>query len=293
VLCTPGNIYEREAASNPFDRTMTLVLKLAARSSARYCTLVIAISNDMARWWRRTGVPGRRGVVISYGVDITAFRPRGNGSALAPDRPLRLLYVGRLSREKNVAVLLEALAQLRGEATLEIIGDGPLRRQLEGQAAALGLTERVNFHGQLPKSTLPLHYASADVLVVPSLSEPLGRIVLEGLASGTVVVGARVGGIPDHVDDGVTGFLFDPHDSAALAATLALLAADRQLVTDLQRNARAYAEQRLTWPHIVARIRSVLQNRLARSQTRPAQPNVMAERQPATALQLTGAQFKK
>lgn len=278
VLRTPGNIYERRATSNPFDWTTTQVLKLAARSSARSCTLVIAISNDMARWWRRTGVPGRRGAVISNGVDITAFRPAADGGVKAAGEPLRLLYVGRLSREKNVAVLLEALARLRDKATLELIGDGPLRQQLEAHTAALGLAEQVTFHGQLPKGALPRHYAAADVLVVPSLSEPLGRVVLEGLASGTAVVGARVGGIPDHVDDGVTGFLFDPYDAAELADRLARLADDSQLVTGMQRNARAYAEQQLAWPHIVARIRGVLAEHLALVPARAAQTASQASR---------------
>jgi glycosyltransferase involved in cell wall biosynthesis len=141
VLRTPGNIYERLATANPYDWYMTQVFKLAARASARWCALVIAISHDMGRWWLRTGVPSERLTVIANGVDVHLFHRRIEAVPVQ-DRPFTVLVVGRLSAEKNVEVVIDAVARLIEDGkpvVLQIVGDGPLRPTLERRVRDLGL----------------------------------------------------------------------------------------------------------------------------------------------------------
>jgi glycosyltransferase involved in cell wall biosynthesis len=127
-----------------------------------------------------------------------------------PEKPL-LLYVGRLSAEKEVARLRDVIRALP-EARLAIVGDGPVRDDLERHFNG---TPTV-FTGYLRGKTLASAYASADLFVLPSKTETLGLVLLEAMASGCPVVACRAGGVPDAVQDGCTGFLFEPTDPDGL-----------------------------------------------------------------------------
>jgi glycosyltransferase involved in cell wall biosynthesis len=147
------------------------------------------------------------------GVDAELFHPKrrtlemrvrlSNGR---PDGPL-LLYVGRVSAEKNLASFAEILDGVRG-ARLAIVGDGPERPALERRFERFG--GRVHFAGFLRGAQLAEAFASADVFVMPSKTETLGFVALEAMASGLPVVAARAGGLTDVVADGENGALYDP-----------------------------------------------------------------------------------
>ncbi len=157
------------------------------------------------------------------GVDADRYRPCRRSDSMRwhltqgnPDSPL-LLYVGRLSREKNLDSLrswLHAFPQAR----LALVGDGPQRRKLEKHLAGLP----VFFAGFLYKEELASAYASSDIFVMPSRTETLGLVVLEAMASGLPVVAARSGGIPEMIQDDVTGYLVET-DSEAIERLGALL----------------------------------------------------------------------
>ena len=177
------------------------------------------------------------------GVDTEMFQPqmasREMRSRLTqgnPDDPL-LLYVGRLSAEKEIEQIKPVLDSIPN-ARLALVGDGPHRQALEkhfeGTAAY--------FVGYLQGLDLGAAFASADAFVFPSRTETLGLVLLEAMAAGCPVVAARSGGIPDIVEDGVNGFLFDPTDEqGAIAATQRLLA-NPQEQEMLRHNARREAE---------------------------------------------------
>jgi glycosyltransferase involved in cell wall biosynthesis len=158
------------------------------------------------------------------GVDTEQFHPSRRDVGMrarlcggVPDGPV-LLYAGRLSPEKRLDTLLEILDALPG-VHLALVGDGPSRPQLERRFAG----RRAHFLGFLRGNELAAAFASADVFVMPSTTETLGFVVLEAMASGCPVVAARAGGIPDLVDDGENGHLYDPdapHDAVAAIATL-------------------------------------------------------------------------
>ncbi|MGC5585360.1 glycosyltransferase [Ornithinimicrobium sp. W1665] len=155
-----------------------------------------------------------------------------------PDSPL-ILYVGRLSREKDLDQLLEPLRRLAGAgARLAFVGSGPGRAELERMFAG---TPTV-FTGYLGGADLAAAYASADVFAFPSTTETLGLVALESMASGVPVVGADAGGIPFVVDEGRTGFLVPPGDADALTERLRTLVTDPDLRRRMGRAARDDAE---------------------------------------------------
>lgn len=204
--------------------------------------LNLCTSSAMVAELDRQGI--ERLALWQRGVDIDTFQPslasaemRSHLSQGHPDSPL-LLYVGRLSAEKEIdriKYILEAIP----EARLALVGDGPYREELENHFA----DTHTYFAGYMTGKILGSAFASADAFIFPSRTETLGLVLLEAMAAGCPVVAARSGGIPDIVQDGVNGYLFDPNDEhGAIAATQRLLqnADERQM---LRQNARVEAER--------------------------------------------------
>jgi len=145
---------------------------------------------------------------VENGVDPDLFTP----TAKKPDRDyLQVIYVGRLVDWKRVDLLIEACAQLKGRIKfhLEIIGDGPLREALTSQARELSLTDEVQFHGRLSHREAADILRNADVMVLPSMRECGGAVVLEAMASGIPVIATKWGGPIDYITP-ETGILISP-----------------------------------------------------------------------------------
>lgn len=140
-----------------------------------------------------------------------------------PEDPL-IVYVGRVSKEKNLDQLIEPMRRLP-QARLAIIGSGPHRDHLEKQFAGTNTV----FTGYMSGTELAAAYATADIFAFPSQSETLGLVALEAFASGLPVVGARAGGIPFVINHGETGFLVDPGDAEDLTRRLRELTEDPKL----------------------------------------------------------------
>jgi len=175
----------------------------------RRAAAVICVS-DYLRRELETKVPEARGKteVVSSGVDLERFTV-----APPPDRPTRFLAIGVLDERKNVVRLADAfaLADLDG-ATLTFAGDGPLRAALAGR-------EGVRLLGRVRHDEIAKLVGESHVVCQPSLLEPLGQALLEGMAGGRSVVATRIGGPPEFVPP-EAGILVDPLDVAALAAAL-------------------------------------------------------------------------
>jgi glycosyltransferase involved in cell wall biosynthesis len=174
----------------------------------RRAATVVCVS-DYLRVELETKVPEARGKteVVSSGVDLEQF-----ALAAAPAGPPRFLCVGALEERKNVVRLADAFARL-GDGTLTFVGDGALRARLEGRP-------RVELLGRRAHADVPALLAASHVLCQPSLIEPLGQSLLEGMASGRSVVATRIGGPPEFVTP-EAGVLVDPLDVEALAGSLA------------------------------------------------------------------------
>jgi glycosyltransferase involved in cell wall biosynthesis len=179
------------------------------------------------------------------GVDTERFSPAHRPAAEPYRAGLRLLYVGRLTPEKDLPVLFDAYERLRARhgmaLHLTLVGDGAYTGVMRARAP-----RDVTFAGYLEGRALSVAYAGADVFVFPSRCETLGNVVLEALASGLPVVGVRDGGTLENVQDGLNGILCPPGDVDAFADGIRRLADDAPLRGRLARNARAWAEAR-TW----------------------------------------------
>jgi glycosyltransferase involved in cell wall biosynthesis len=194
---------------------------LADRAVARCAHLQIAISAGLARYLAET-----------EGFDESAFEIVHYGIAPEPEPApypggSRLLFVGRLVPVKGIETLLRAFDNARRERpdlTLDIVGDGPLRQELEALAADLGLGSSVRFLGRVENARHEMERAAA--VVVPSLGEGFGMVALEASERGRPVIATSVGGLPEIVEDGRTGVLVPRGDVAALAAALVALVDD-------------------------------------------------------------------
>ncbi|HEV2238941.1 MAG TPA: glycosyltransferase family 1 protein [Ktedonobacterales bacterium] len=210
------------------------------------CPSPTTASQVAARGIQRVGVWPR-------GVDAALFAPERRSAAwraritgAAVDTPI-VLYVGRLSPEKNLAALVAAFRALADtEAHLVLVGDGPARGQLE---QALG-GPRVTFTGYLSGEALATAYASADVFAFPSLTETFGQVAQEAMASGLPVVAFDAGGVHDLVAHERTGLLAPAGDAAAFAAALAALVASPARRLRLGAQGREFA-LRHTWERVM------------------------------------------
>ncbi len=152
-----------------------------------------------------------------------------------------VLFVGRLRTRKAAAVLLEAFAILLRDwpqAQLILAGNGEHREVLEEHAEALGIAASTRFLGAVPRAEMDHWYRIADVFCLPSIYEGFPVTILEAMAAGLPIVSTTVSGIPEAIEDGVSGYLVEPENATALAEALARLAADPELTRTMGRNAR-------------------------------------------------------
>ena len=180
-------------------------------------------------------VPGVHPTVAPMPVATDLFGPGGSRDGQ------RLLFVGRLTTQKGLEHLLHALAAMKSQASLDVVGDGPNRAALEQLTQQLGIASRIRWHGQLSQSQLPALYQRAAAVVVPSVDEGLGLVAVEALLCETPVVAFDSGGLRDVVHHDKTGLLVKSGDRSALARTIDDLLARDGRGTDLGRAGRLYA----------------------------------------------------
>jgi glycosyltransferase involved in cell wall biosynthesis len=189
-------------------------IRRATRWVCRRAAAVVAVSGYL-RGELEGAVPEARGKteVVDCGVDVERF-----SLAPAPDGAPSYLFVGTLTERKNVARLADAFERLGDKnATLTLVGDGPLRPALSGRRG-------FKVVGAVPHDEVREHMAAARVVCQPSLVEPLGQALLEAMATGRSVVATTIGGPPEFVTE-ESGILVDPLDVDAIARGLAAAAA--------------------------------------------------------------------
>ncbi len=192
--------------TEPSLRFMHQFLQPLRRAILRRALAVVANSEGLKKMAESSDAVSVR--VIPNGVDTSLFRP-GPGRTVG-SHPLRVIFVGRLRSQKNVPVLFQQLARLpAGTWKLDLVGDGPLRKELFSLADRLGLTNSITWHGWIPRLQLRDLYQDCDCLVNPSLYEGMANAVLEAMASELAVLASKVPGNSDLVLHGETGYLFD------------------------------------------------------------------------------------
>jgi glycosyltransferase involved in cell wall biosynthesis len=249
---------------DPWTRAQRLVQMCASRMAHGVLVNATAVRDRLT-----AGGHARRGItVIRNGVDIDRFAPRPPDEALRaslglPASAPLVVAVSRLNPMKGLDDFVRALALLADrypEARFAIVGDGASRRELEEQVRGLGLADRLVFTGT--RLDIAAILSQAAVSVVSSLSEGLSNVVLESMAAGVPVVATRVGGTPELLDDGVSGFLVPPCDAPAMAAAIERLLGDPAMARRMGNAGRERAVTGFSMPVMVSRTESYYDARL-------------------------------
>lgn len=200
-------------------------LLLAAGTDA-----VVTVSRSVGERARAARlVPARKLHVIHNGIRTARFIAVAGDGPATPRQTLTIVTVARLVWFKGLDTLIRAMRAVVDtfpQARLVIVGGGELESQLRAQAASLDLTAAITFAGE--REDVPVVLAAADLFVLPSVSEGLPVSILEAMACGLAVVATRVGGVPELVEEGVTGLLVEPGQPHAMATAICRLLADER-----------------------------------------------------------------
>jgi len=234
------------------------------RTAVESAAAVIAVSRGMRDDLLAAypAVPGERVRVIHNGIDTAEYSPDPATDVLEhygvdPDAPT-VVFVGRVTRQKGLPVLLRAAADIDPAAQLVICAGQADTPEIESEVGDLALRLRASragviwLSGMLARREVIQLLTHATVFACPSLYEPLGIVNLEAMACGTAVVGSRVGGIPEVVAHGETGLLVPPGDPPALARAINALVTDERRAAEMGRLGRKRAASDFGWDNIAA-----------------------------------------
>lgn len=227
----------------------------------------IVLNPAMKEAFTSKGVSEAGLTVIPNGVDIRRFRDidPDRGSSLRSKYELGegpiVLFVGTVTPRKGVKELMQAAADVlptsKGDVRFVVVGKTDMEPEymssVRDVVESRGIDSDVVFTGFVPDDEIPVFYNLADVFVLPSFEEGSSIAVTEAIASGTPVVGSRIDGIRQQIDDGIHGRLVAPGDVEGLAAALEEVLADDETRATMARALEARAEE-LSWPHITERI---------------------------------------
>ncbi|MCC7372720.1 MAG: glycosyltransferase family 4 protein [Chloroflexi bacterium] len=217
------------------------------------CPVAIVGNQEAGDVLRQKGYRGETPAIPQFGVDPELFTPSNDGRR--DEQPFTIGYVGRLTPEKGIDVLLRAVSGLDADWRLRLVGGGPLRDAIPARAAELGIGARVSVEPGVPSTEVPALMRQLDVLALPSLTMPnwkeqFGRVLIEAMACERPVVGSDSGEIPNVVGDG--GLTAPEGDADALRAALARLQTDVALRAELGRRGRARVLERFTHQRIAS-----------------------------------------
>ena len=259
IYCAPaarltGAILVHTKHGANLDTTRRLFLRRAAASLAHAYVAVSSTTAAVARKAREVGEA--RLHTIANGIDLSRFHPDKDARAAVRaelgmnDSVWLTGTVGRLAPEKDQALLMTALAPTLGERSqLVIVGDGPEAAALAALAELLGVRRFVHLPGA--RRDVPRVLAALDVFALSSRSEGLPLVIPEAMATALPVISTAVGGIPEVVEEGVTGFLTPARDAASLGERLNRLFADRARAVEMGQRGRTLALERYSAERMV------------------------------------------
>ncbi len=231
----------------------------------RHAAAALAGNRDAEEVLRRKGYRGPIHIIPQFGFDMDIYKRTEPRKARAAGDPFTIGYIGRLVESKGLPQVIDALATLSDCCRVVFIGHGPMKSELEEQAARLGVTDRVTFKGSVPTYEIPVELQKLDVLVLPSLTRPnwkeqFGRVLCEAMACETPVIGSDSGEIPYVIGDG--GLVFPEGNAPELATRLRQLLDNPDLYAQLARNGRQRVLDNYTQQHIARQTYEVYQEML-------------------------------
>ncbi|MFH1473038.1 MAG: glycosyltransferase [bacterium] len=223
--------------------------------------VVQVISNFLADFARQMGYRGKTSV-IPNGVDVQKFRRSGQSRALTTGGVM-LITTSRLVEKNAVGDIIEALKYLPENASLKILGTGPLENDLKFKVKSLKLENRVEFLGHISHYDISKYLHSADIFIRPSLSEGFGNSFIEAMAAGLPVIATPVGGIVDFLKPPsnssgqvATGLFCEVHNPESIAEQVKRLIANEPLRKSLIANASRIVQERYEWDLIAREMSS-------------------------------------
>jgi glycosyltransferase involved in cell wall biosynthesis len=246
----------------------------AARAAFRRAGFVTACSDDLANRAVALGADPSRLETVPYGVDVDRFRPdparrQTLRAELAAGAEAPLVFAaGRLVRKKGFEYLIDAMRRVPG-AVLALAGEGTLAEELRTRAAAVGVSARVRFLGNLPQDRVAEYLSAADLVVIPSVRDDAGNVdglpnvALEALAAGAPLVTTAAGGIGAVARAEQTAFVVPERDVEALAAAIRRALDDRASALRLASAGRALVEAEFGWPRAARRFEQAYARALA------------------------------
>ncbi len=218
VYCAHGWAFDRDNTG-----TVSRLIGHIERLWSRWCDAVVCISQHDWQAGQAIGIATQRLVLVHNGIQDTQVTPAAVEQARQhwPQGTQRLLFVGRLDRQKGVDRLFDIVRRLGPQVHAVVVGSAVVSEQGETPPENLQIT------GWLGRDEIAAYCAAADVLLVPSRWEGFGLVALEAMRAGCPVVASRVGGLPEVVDDGVTGCLVDGQDTAGWVQCLQTLSPER------------------------------------------------------------------
>jgi glycosyltransferase involved in cell wall biosynthesis len=250
------------------------VVRLVEGFTMRASNAVVALNKTMYRAIvEKAGVNGDKAVIIPNGVDVDYFKPGLRNVEFLSKFNLEegnyVLFVGRVSPEKGVHLLLKAFSYIAQESVhVKLVIAGPLTSSYSASGtspyaraiveyAKRRLPGRVIFTGGVVKDELRVLYSNAHLFVLPSLAEAFPMVLLEAMASGAPPIGSTTSGIPDVITDGVNGLLFKKGDWKDLATKMLTLINDETLRNKLAAKARETAVEKYSWQVVASRIKHI------------------------------------
>lgn len=227
-------------------RFYSFLMRRTAASALRHADVLRAISGCTARQLHQRA-PSKPVIQFPTWTDMERFRHIQ--AKREPRASQDLVYAGMVIPLKGLHHLINAFSDVARDfpqLRLVMIGraeDASYAAQLAAQVRRLGLEERVQFERELPQETLAQRMARARAFVLPSVSEGLGRVVIEAMATGAPVIASRIGGIPELIEDGVTGWLVPPGDEAGLAGRVRWVLEHPQDAQVVAERGQAFAER--------------------------------------------------
>ncbi|MAI06187.1 MAG: hypothetical protein CBC47_03490 [Alphaproteobacteria bacterium TMED87] len=198
---------------------------------------------------------------IPAGVDLQTFNPIGKSRM---GSKTRLLFVGRLVYQKGLDILLEALKEIKDSDlwSLDIIGDGPLRKEILEKAKSLQIDKNINFYGWQSREQLIKIYKDNDIFLIPSRDEGMPNVMLEAMASGLAVIGTKVSGLEEVIINNQNGFLVEKENPHELYEAIKNLIYNKSLIKEIGKNASLFVQKNYSWANAARSYKYLLEKEI-------------------------------
>lgn len=244
--------------SGPAGILLPLYKRFILKHALQEARAIIVLNKKTLRVVREVYGYKGRAEIMNNGIDSAFFGLKRSALPLQPPRVLRLLFVGRLSKQKNISALLGAVCMAKRRVQLTIIGEGEERDSIKKAIIAHNLTN-VTLHGRLDRTKVMQFYETCDALIMPSLYEAQPLVLLEAMAAGIPIIGTNVIGVEDHIKR--IGIIVEP-TAEGLVSGIEQFYNHYDDLPNMVRRGRDKAED-LRWPNILKKYEALYENVLA------------------------------